>query len=227
MNRVLALVEGQTEKKFVKEIMAPSLSVRNIFLSARLVGKPGHKGGARDYHSIRKEIAALLRQDTSVCCTTMFDYYGLPRTWPGRADASGLPLRQIPKRIEAAVSEDIMLTMGKSFDRRRFIPYIQMHEFEALLFSNPEVLAETIRLPALSAKLRSIAEESGSPEGIDDNPETAPSKRILTLFSGYQKVLHGNISAQWTGLTTMRTKCPHFNEWVTKLESLVHYKQNH
>ncbi len=220
MNRVLILVEGQTEKKFVKEIMSPGLAPKNVFLTARLTGKPGHKGGVRQYQSIRKEIIALLNQNNSVYCTTMFDYYGLPKNWPGRAQVQGLSLHQIPKVIETAIHEDIINTMGESFDRRRFIPYIQMHEFEALLFSNPDVLAETIQQPALSEIFQSIVENSGSPEAINDNPETAPSKRILALYSGYQKVLHGSISAQRIGLTAMRSKCPHFSEWITKLESI-------
>lgn len=70
MNRVLALVEGQTEKKFVKEIMVPALGIRGVFITARLVGKPGHKGGVRDYQGVRKEIIALLRQNNSVQCST-------------------------------------------------------------------------------------------------------------------------------------------------------------
>ncbi len=220
MNRVLVLVEGQTEKKFIKEVMSPGLVAGNIFLTARLTGKPGHRGGIREYQSVRKEIIALLNQNNSVYCTTMFDYYGLPKSWPGRTQTSGLSFHQIPCLIEAAVREDIIHAMGKSFDRRRFIPYIQMHEFEALLFSDPEILAETIQLPALSEIFQSIVDDYGSPEAINDNFETAPSRRILALCPGYQKVLHGSIIAQRIGLTAMRTKCIHFNEWFTKLESL-------
>lgn len=220
MVRVLVLVEGQTEKKFVKEILAPTLAPRQVFLTARLTGKPGRKGGVREYNQIKKEIVAFLRQDKPAYCATMFDYYGLPKTWPGKSEADDSPFHQMPQTIEAAIHEDIALAMGKLFQNKRLIPYIQMHEFEALLFSQPDVLAETLQQPGLAESLHRIAENAGSPEAIDNDPATAPSKRILRLCPGYQKVVHGNIAAQRIGLAIMRTKCPHFDKWIAKLESL-------
>lgn len=218
MSRVLVLVEGQTEKKFVKEVIAPELANKEVFVTARVSGKPGHKGGVRSYQRFQKEIIALLRQNHSVYCTTMFDYYGLPSSWPLKTLHADLPFEQIAKSLEAAIHADIIKKMGKNFDGKHFIPYIQMHEFEALLFSNHGILAETMQAPALSTKLSCIVEQFRSPDEIDN--KTAPSKRLLALFKGYQKVLHGNIAAQRIGLKTIRAKCSHFNKWVIKLEAL-------
>lgn len=220
MKRVLALVEGQTEKKFVKELIGPAFAFKHVFITARLTGKPGHKGGTGDWHRVRNEIISLLKQDNAAYCTMMFDYYGLPGTWPGKSREPALNSAMLAKKIEAAVHKDIMQTMDPSFDGNRFIPYIQMHEFEALLFSDPQIFAETLQRPDLTDNFQSIAGQFDSPEDINDNPDTAPSKRISKLVSGYQKVLHGNIGAARIGLPAIRSRCPHFDEWLTTLENL-------
>lgn len=220
MSRVLVLVEGQTEKKFVKEVMAPELAYKNVFITARISGKPGHKGGVRSYKRFLTEIIALLRQNNLVYCTMMFDYYGLPSSWPLKAGYSDLTFDQVAKSMETTIHTDVINRMGPDFDNKHFIPYIQMHEFEALLFSSPEILADTMQAPELSSQLHHIVEQFQAPEAIDDNPHTAPSKRLLALCGGYQKVLHGNIAAQRIGFANIRAQCAHFNEWVLKLETL-------
>ena len=58
------------------------------------------------------------------------------------------------------------------------------------------------------------------PEEINDRPETAPSKRIIKYFSSYQNPLHGCLVALDVGLDTMRARCPHFAQWLKKLEQL-------
>ena len=91
MSRVLALVEGQTEQAFVRDVLAPELGNRGVFISATLIGKPGHKGGIRSYESVQRDILAALKQDIGRSCTTMFDYYGLQADWPGVPEARSLP----------------------------------------------------------------------------------------------------------------------------------------
>lgn len=95
-----------------------------------------------------------------------------------------------------------------------------MHEFEALLFSDCGILAEVLQQPQSGAVFSGIVTECGEPEAIDDDPATAPSKRILSVVPGYQKVLHGPIAAQRIGLDKLRQACPHFDAWVRKLEVL-------
>jgi hypothetical protein len=221
MSRVLALVEGRTEQTFVSEVLAPALGIKGVFLSATLTGKPGHKGGVRRWASVRKEILTVLKRDPLGCCTTMFDYYALPADWPGRQQATTKPYAEAAGVIEDAVHAAISEKLGDACDPRRFVPYIQMHEFEALLFTEPSILADVVQCPARRSRFEQIVTECGAPEAIDDNPLTAPSKRIAAVAANYQKVLHGAIAAKRIGLARMREACPHFDDWVGRLEALA------
>lgn len=60
-------------------------------------------------------------------------------------------------------------------------------------------------------------------EQINDDPTTAPSKRLATVFGGtYRKTEHGPLIAEDIGLDVIRRHCPRFNAWVTRLENLDH-----
>ena len=102
----------------------------------------------------------------------------------------------------------------------RFIPYLQLHEYEALLFSDPIAFASGINQPQLASRFQQIRDEFPTPEDIDDDPQTAPSKRILATYRAYQKVLDGTLGARAVGIERMRQECPHFHEWVQRLEAL-------
>ena len=104
--------------------------------------------------------------------------------------------------------------MGARFDAGRFVPYVMMHEFEALLFSDCEGFARGIDRPEAAVSLQAIRDGFASPEEIDDSPETAPSKRVESLVSGYQKPLMGALAALEIGLGAMRRECPHFGAWL-------------
>ena len=144
----------------------------------------------------------------------------MPTDWPGRDAARRQAHGRKAATVENTMLEDISEAMGHAFNRQQFIPYVQMHEFEALLFSAPDILGGVIAEQGITNDLKSIADMFQTPEEIDDDPNTAPSKRILRLSPRYQKVLHGNIAAQRIGLALMRQKCPLFNDWQTRLESL-------
>ena len=153
----------------------------------------------------------------------MVDYYGLPQTgpkaWPGRKDASDLPFKAKPALVERVLLEDVVRTMGTGFDSTRFIPFVTMHEFEALLFSDCELFSVGIGQPEVADRLQAIRNAFESPEEIDDSPDTAPSKRILAIIPGYQKPLTGTLAALEIGLAAMRVECPHFDEWLELLET--------
>jgi len=219
MSKVVAVVEGKTEQTFIRDVLAPALAEKGVFVSPRLVGKPGHKGGNVKYPRVRKDILALLKQEPELYCTTMFDFYALPSDWPGYEESRSQSYPLNAERIEIAVAEDIKLILGSSFDSRRVIPYIQMHEFEALLFSDTTILSQTIQTIDRKDDLQSLVRQCGSPEEIDDDPNHAPSKRILRIAPDYQKVIQGAIVARRIGLTAIRQKCPRFHEWIIKLES--------
>jgi len=220
MSRVIAVVEGQTEQGFVRDVVAPMLAAKEIYLTARLVGKPGHKGGDCRYARAKRDILLLLRQETDTVITTMFDFYALPDSWPGRKEARPAPVLQKADIVEAAVKKDVIADLGPSFDEGRFRPYIQMHEFEALLFSHPAIVCAVLRSPELARELHAIRDAFRNPEEIDDGTATAPSKRLQRVFSDYKKRIHGLIAAQRIGVDAMRQNCLHFAQWLRMLETI-------
>jgi hypothetical protein len=224
MARILVHVEGQTEATFVNELLGENLMAAGFQdVRARLAGNPRkQRGGIRPWHGVKRDILRHLKEDRTAVHATMVDYYGLPRDWPGREEAPGktsAPAKA--EHVEAALLADISDEMGTSFDRRKFVPLVMMHEFEALLFSDPDRFAQEIGRGNLSAKFRAIREEFETPEDINDSVETAPSKRIERLFPGYEKPLFGVLAAMGIGLTKIRQECPHFNTWLKRLESLA------
>lgn len=103
-------------------------------------------------------------------------------------------------------------------DERTVLPYIQLYEFEGLLFSDVEASAQILP-DAPVAELKSIRSEFGTPEDINDHPDTAPSKRIEALIPRYRKTLHGPLVALEIGLGTMRRECPRFDTWLGAIEA--------
>ena len=218
---------GQTEEQFVNEMLAPHLQDRGYSsVSARHVGNArqrGQRGGVKPWPEVRKAIVNHLRKDPGSIATTMVDYYGLPRigpkAWPGREDASRVVLQTKPEVVEKALLGDVVRTMGANFDSSRFIPFVTMHEFEALLFSDCERFALGIGNPKMTDPLQAIRDAFSTPEEIDDSPDTAPSKRVLALIPGYQKPLMGTLAALEIGLAAMRAESPHFDMWLKRPES--------
>ena len=148
----------------------------------------------------------------------MVDYYGLPTTWPGRAEAPALAFPDRAGSVEHEILDDVSGELGGRFDRRRFIPYVVMHEFEGLLFSDPEGFGRSIGKGDLTPSFQAIRNEFDTPEHINDSPDTAPSKRVLGLFPGYQKPLLGILAAQEIGLDAIRGECAQFSDWIGRLE---------
>lgn len=228
MTRLLVHVEGQTEESFVNEVLAPHLYGCGFSrVGARLMGNPrqrDRRGGVGGWPSAHRDIVHHLREDRDRIVTIMVDYYGLPqggdRGWPGRAEASLRPFRDKAALIQDGMSADIAGEMGDGFDTRRFVPYVMMHEYEALLFSDCERFGAGIGRPELTPRFQDIRNTFQTPEEIDESPEGAPSKRILALVDGYQKPLLGVLAAQEIGLQRICAQCPHFSDWLDRLESL-------
>ena len=223
MSRILVHVEGQTEESFVNTVLAPHLfSFGYTSVSARLLGNArqrSRRGGIRPWDSVRRDILNHLTGDQVTLATTMVDYYGLPDTWPGRKEGGQKgTLQARAASVEQAVLDDISESLGGSFDPRRFVPYVVMHEFEGLLFSDPDRFAQGMGMPDLSSELQAIRDEFDTPEEINDSPETHPSERIMELYKGYQKPLMGVQAAEEIGLDAIREECPLFDRWVEKLE---------
>jgi hypothetical protein len=222
--RVLMLVEGPTERGIIQQALAPYLGARGIYLSPKIVGKPGHKGGVREFKAVAKELRALALQEQDSTVTMLFDYYALPISWPGVRQSKGCPVERIPDIVEPKIHQAVIEEIGNDFDPQRFVPYVQMHEIEAWLFAGPDKMAAVFEQPHLEDSFREIVEECGGCEKINDHPETAPSKRIQQLYDGYRKGdgqrAHAPVIVSKIGIDDIRCACPHFNEWLTRLESL-------
>jgi len=219
MIRLYILCEGKTENLFVKRVLAPDMAHNSIAIAPVTIEtrRGGQRGGVTLYSRVRNHLDRLLRQDRDSCVTTMLDLYALPNDFPEFGKAAELPdpIRRVAA-LEKAFAEDIG-------DQRRFVPHIQLHEFEGLLFSDISVIHNTIAPEETERnlkKLQAILENAGSPELIDDGRETAPSRRIESIYPSYNKAAHGPQIAVHIGLSKIRSMCPHFDAWVTKLESL-------
>jgi hypothetical protein len=224
MIRLKIVVEGHTEREFIKRVLAPSLgygrySVKPIVVSNTPVRQSqDHLGGGHFGNALRDIRNAL--EDQSAYCTTMFDYYGLPDDFPGLTSDDCPPPSQLDERIDY-----LERSLGQEIgDTHRFLPYLQVHEFEALLFSSVETIDDALQthgsVESRLHDLRAIVNHFDHPERIDDDPETAPSKRLQDLFPRYDKMLHGEMIAHDIGLSRIRDACPHFDDWVTRLDSL-------
>ena len=215
---IVAIVEGKTEEIFIKDILQPHLANKSIFITPIIVSKPGQKGGDVKFARVKNDIERHLKQRSDTYLTIFFDFYGIKSDWPGITVAGGmLDPKEKAKLVNQATMEKVVKYFGEDA-ARRFIPYIAMYEFEALLFSDPAVLARKLQIE--ESEIVSIIEECGGPENIDNSPITAPSKRLESLSHRFKKTTTGIAILKETGLTVIREKCPIFDSWVTTLESI-------
>ena len=143
----------------------------------------------------------------------MFDLYRLPMDFPGYAGAAEVP----DPYTRVAMLED---ALKEAIPDQRLVPYIQLHEFEALLFADPQTLeAQFPDRPSAIQQLVATPGAVDSPELIDDGQNTAPSKRIIGVIPEYEsrKASAGPIVAAKIGLPVLQARCPHFREWLERL----------
>lgn len=229
MTRLIVHVEGETEETFVNEILAPHLYQNGYTkVSARLLGNARNRlrrGGIKSWQTVKSDIIRHLQGDPACKATVMVDYYALPatgdRAWPGRDAPANLSTQDKGVRVEDAIRREICAEFHPNPNECRFIPFVLMHEFEALLFSDCSKFASAVGKPGIEPQLRAIRNGFGTPEDINDSPQTAPSKRVQDLIAGYQKPLFGFLAAADIGLDTIRTECPNFAKWLDRLESAV------
>jgi hypothetical protein len=216
MTRIYLLVEGQTEEAFVRDLLVPHYARLGLYLTPIIVStSPGYKGGVVRYEKIKPQIWRLCRQDEGAYVTTLFDLYALPQDFPGKAEAA-YPAsgngHQKATFLETHLAQDI--------GQPNFIPNLMVHEFEALLFVDTRKFAEWVDNYKIVISLGDQARKYATPEDINDSPQTAPSKRILAAMPSYQKTFHGPLLACEIGLDAMRAVCPHFHNWLHRIEAL-------
>ena len=221
--RLNFIVEGQTEERFVNTVLRSHFANQSIVAVAHCVTTRRdrrarhikYRGGLTTYRHAYDDIRRWVREDGggNARFTTMFDLYGLPTDFPDYADAAreSDPYARV-EILESALSEAI--------GDRRFVPYIQLHEFEALLFSDLEKLGTQFpeRLPEIQ-RLVETTTVRGSPELVNDGSTTAPSKRITAAIPEYasRKASAGPIVAAKIGLPVLQSRCRHFREWIERL----------
>lgn len=215
MTRVYLLVEGQTEEAFVRELMQPHYSGLGIYIMPILVSTShGHKGGVTRYGKVKPQILRLCQQDANAHVSTMFDLYALPTDFPGKSEAT-----YSRQRTGSGKAKFLEEQLAADIGARNFLPNIVVHEFEALLFAQPDRFGEWSDKPTVARLQKALTEHAG-PEDINDGPTTAPSKRILQAMPTYQKTFHGPLIACEIGLDAIRQACPHFRAWLHALEAL-------
>jgi len=213
MTRIHIFCEGQTEETFVRELLYNHLLPFNIFVNPIVIrtSKTG-RGGVSTYGKIEHQIRRKCLEDTTSFVTTMIDYYGLPNDFPGKNTISPIadPIARAV-HVEQNFQDDI--------DHQGFIANLLIHEFEGLLFSEPDAFKNWFD-PEVVPLLTDERSSFQTPEHINDDPQTAPSKRILRHCPGYEKVTHGSLIALDIGLDQIRNACPHFSSWLTRIEQL-------
>ncbi len=218
MKRVIIICEGQTEQEFCKEVLYHFFLTKKIIVERPLIKKSG--GGIVNWTALKSEVEIHLKKDKTAVVTTLIDFYGIRAkhgfpNW-GEKDKIGDKFEMMDY-IETAMKENIVASLN-----HRFIPYIQLHEFEGLLLNNLSVF--TSRFDAddfvnLSA-LEKIIAENPNPELINDGADTAPSKRLEKLIKRYKKTKDGAAIAKAIGIEKMREKSKRFNNWISTLENI-------
>lgn len=219
------LCEGQTEERFVKEVLSPYLQQFSIYPKPILLltsKRKNARGGMLSYSQAKRDLTILRGQyrdndSEHHLFSTMFDYYALPGDFPGFEDTA--TVREIRERIAA---------LEKSFEEDiscdSFIPYLQLHEFEALLFVDITRLVEEYpRSSDNILKLKTATDKYGNPEMINDGPSTAPSKRIISALEqhyNYNKVKSGAAVTSSIGIEAILQNCRHFREWTERIIKL-------
>lgn len=221
MIRINVIVEGKTERSFVLGPMAELFWSHQIDLTPILLGTSGHKGGNTQFDRVQLNVLTILKSDKGAYCTTMFDYYGLGKGFPDSDVGASRSPRERVARIERAWKQSTCSAIPDLRPDIRFIPYLALHEFEALLFTDPSLLARACGHSDAESLLQQVRDAVPTPEDINDSPDTAPSKRIAQVVSGYNKVIDGTKAAQAIGISKMRDQCPHFAQWISQLLAIT------
>ena len=205
MIRVGIAVEGPTEEDFVKKVLANHLASFGVWPHPTL---PGRRGGNISVERLASGMRELLRGFDAV--TSLVDYYGFKKKE-----------NKTPDELQSMILDQLNRTVTRPVSTRRVFPYVQRHEFEALLFSGVERFRCIPRVSETCLEgLVEVRGQFATPEDIDDGSETAPSKRLLQWIPGYDKRVHGPLVAEEIGMGRIRSECPRFGAWLKRLESL-------
>ncbi|MCK4920645.1 MAG: DUF4276 family protein [Bacteroidales bacterium] len=214
MIRIIIIGEGPTEQGFCNDVLQSVFNAQDKYIETPKIKKS--QGGIVHWSNLKKQIELHLK-NTSVYVTTFLDYYGIKskHEFPKWEEAKAI----VNKSERITFLEQAMLEDIDESVRYRFIPYLQLHEFEGLLFSDISVIEEYFDDDEFNDHDYLIKTDStfDNPENINDGKKTAPSKRLDRIIEEYSKVVYGSLLAQEIGLDKIREKCPRFNTWIEKL----------
>lgn len=227
MIRINVVAEGQSEMFFAKRVLNSYFNGSRIVNSRCVLTSTDnrinyeYRGGMGTYEHARNDIIRWLKEDKDAYVTTMFDFYRLPKDFPGFEEArrQKLALDSV-KLLEQSLFQDIT-EKAPGISRGRFFPYIQLHEFESLLYTDLSVLeCDYLDIDDRKAIEKLLMETKNiPPEEINNGDNTAPSKRLMNAV-GYRK---GSAPALWLELITVDRileKCQHFADWINTLSGL-------
>lgn len=212
MLRLVFIVEGDTEILLVNKVIMPYIYGLgyNVTYNCQTITtnrKQHKKGGVGSYGKFKNEIQKTLSQG-NVLVTTLVDFFKLPTDFPAFTSDS----HQIDQ-IEKAISED--------FDNNLyFLPYIQRHEVEALMYSSMDGFELVMEEDEQLVKVQEIINNYPNPEDINNSPETAPSKRLQAIYH-YDKTSDGEMIFEMVGITPMLEKCPRFANWIKSITNRI------
>jgi len=215
MRAIYIICEGQTEEEFVNTIMRPYFTnfeiydVRPILMTT----SKGHKGGDVKYDRLKFNIDKLLLREQDIIVTTFIDFFRLKSDFPKFKEAG-----QKYNKFERVCF--LEKSLAETINNQRFIPYIQLHEFESVLFSAKDGFEFLPDLKKANLdKLILAVNEKVNPEELNDGELTAPSKRLELLIPGFDKnkPFYGGIIAEINTIQTILKRCTRFNDWIENL----------
>lgn len=215
MKRLIIVVEGDTEKEFIDNVLSPYLYGKGL-QSVSCFKIKHTKGGLTKYRHLKTDLLNCV-YESNLVVSTLIDFYALPNDFPEYNEATEIADKaERLTFLENAIVEDIESEKDEYFPN--LIPYIQLHEFEALVFSSIDGISSLFGDDEANfAEIERIIDTHSNPEDINDNSKTAPSKRLLELIKGYHKVVDGVMIIEEIGIETVLKKCTRFNNWVETL----------
>lgn len=215
MKRLIIVVEGDTEKEFIDNVLSPYLYGKGL-QSVSCFKIKHTKGGLTKYRHLKTDLLNCV-YESNVVVSTLIDFFALPNDFPKYNEATEIANKaERLTFLENAIVEDIESEKNEYFPN--LMPYIQLHEFEALVFSSIDGISSLFGDDEANfAEIERIIDTYSNPEDINDNSKTAPSKRLLELIKGYHKVVDGVMIIEEIGIETVLKKCTRFNNWVETL----------
>ena len=203
MIRLGIVVEGPTEVEFVKRVLAKSLFRHTI------AAIPVSMDGNVKIRCLAREMANLFWNFDYV--SSFVDFYGF-------RDKESMSVDE----LEGAVGEAVKEQIGIAFDESRIFVYVQRHEFEGILFSDVDGFRGVgLNISQIHIRqLQRIRQQFSTPEDINDESHTAPSKRLGGILPNFRKRLHGPLVAETIGIPKISAECPRFSGWLRRLERL-------